>query len=77
MGNPNPGENEKADIVPDQTEALTSGSRTPADKAIPGLNLEGGAGPAQTGYHLTIEEGEIAQMFPHQSGASQVVIMVN
>jgi len=77
MRNSNPGQNQKTDIVCNVQKVFPPGRGLPSDEPIPVFDLEGSAGPAQTGNHLTIEKGQISQMFPDQSGPPEVMIVMS
>jgi hypothetical protein len=77
MKNSNPGQNEKPDIVRNEQKMFPPSRSLPSDEPIPVFDLEGSAGPAQTGNDLAIEKGQVPQMLPNQSGPPEVMIVIN
>ena len=77
MGDADPGEDQKTDVVGHEAEVLPSRGDIPTDESVSGLNLEGRAGPTQASNNLALQKDQVSYMFPDQPGVPQVMILVH
>ena len=77
MGNADPGEDQKTEVVGHETEVLPSGGDIPTDESVSGLNLESRAGPTQASNNLALQKDRLSYMLPDQSGVPQIMILVH
>jgi len=77
MRDSNPGQDQKTNIVCNEQKVLPRGLGLPSDEPIPIFNLKGRRCPAQTGNYLAFEKNQVSQMFPKQSGTSEIMIVMN
>jgi hypothetical protein len=55
-----PREDQKADVVGNETEMFGSGRDIPTGESVPVFNLESRTGPAQASDHLAVEKSQIS-----------------
>ncbi len=55
-----PREDQKTDIVGNETERFVSSRDIPTDESVPVFNLKSRTGPAQSSYDLAVEKSQVS-----------------
>src|SRR3990172_4321924 len=76
MFHPYPRQDQKTHVIGDEMQTRALHLLGPTNMTVPRGNLPGSARPAQASHHLAIDEYQLLEMFAHQFGPAQVVVMV-